>query len=252
LIYTDSSFKNPNSMDNYPNLKKHLDRFFDVITSYNKPYGLHRTREEQFFKGEKIIVQRKCAGQPSFSYSDFDCYVSATFYVIKTNRFNLKYLVGLLNSKLIAFWLKNKGKMQGDNYQLDKEPLLQIPIFNATKEQQQPIISLVEYILLLYIIGENNRINEYVPNSHLILLFEEVIDALVYELYFKEDFINANISFMQFAGQYFQSIAGKSEPEGIETIHSVYQKLRETDNEIRNNLKLMNIKLANLIMPIKR
>ncbi|GAA9618557.1 class I SAM-dependent DNA methyltransferase [Helicobacter pylori] len=40
IIYTDSSFKNPKSMDDYPNLKKHLDRFKEVITSDNKPYGL--------------------------------------------------------------------------------------------------------------------------------------------------------------------------------------------------------------------
>ncbi|HAA1578113.1 TPA_asm: class I SAM-dependent DNA methyltransferase [Campylobacter jejuni] len=33
VIYTNSSFKNPNSMDNYPNLKKHLDKFKKVITS---------------------------------------------------------------------------------------------------------------------------------------------------------------------------------------------------------------------------
>ncbi len=37
LIYTNSSFKNPNSMDDYPNLKKHLDKFQNVITSDNKP-----------------------------------------------------------------------------------------------------------------------------------------------------------------------------------------------------------------------
>lgn len=41
VIYTNSSFKNPNSMDDYPNLKKHLDKFQNVITSDNKPYGLH-------------------------------------------------------------------------------------------------------------------------------------------------------------------------------------------------------------------
>lgn len=49
LIYTNSSFKNPNSMDDYPNLKKHLDKFQNVITSDNKPYGLHRARDEKFF-----------------------------------------------------------------------------------------------------------------------------------------------------------------------------------------------------------
>jgi len=79
-------------MDSYPNLKKHLDKFKNVITSDNKPYGLHRAREERFFKGEKIIVQRKCPQKPIFTYSDFDSYVSATFYLIKTERFDMKYL----------------------------------------------------------------------------------------------------------------------------------------------------------------
>jgi adenine-specific DNA-methyltransferase len=169
LIYTSSKFKNPHSMDTYPKLKQHLDRFNDVITSDNKPYGLHRAREERFFKGEKIIVQRKCVGKPSFSYSDFDCYVSATFYVIKTNRFNHKYLLGLLNSKLIAFWLKYKGKMQGDNFQLDKEPLMQIPI--KVSDNQQSFISLIENILSEKGKGEDT------------LTLEREIDKLVYELY---------------------------------------------------------------------
>jgi len=173
LIYTDSSFKNPKSMDEYPKLKQHLDRFANVISSDNKPYGLHRTREERFFNGEKIIVQRKCVGQPSFSYSDFDCYVSATFYVIKTDRFNHKYLVGLLNSKLIAFWLRNKGKMQGSNYQLDKEPLLQIPIPDISISQQKPIISLVDKIL------SKKKSDSKVDTTEL----EKAIDKLVYEIY---------------------------------------------------------------------
>ncbi|EOC3125871.1 Eco57I restriction-modification methylase domain-containing protein, partial [Campylobacter jejuni] len=119
VIYTNSSFKNPNSMDDYPNLKKHLDKFKKVITSDNKPYGLHRARDEKFFTGSpRIVALRKCVGEPKFSYVDFDCYVSATFYVIKTQRINVKYLTAILNSKLIAFWLKHKGKMQGNNYQI--------------------------------------------------------------------------------------------------------------------------------------
>ncbi|KAF5028795.1 hypothetical protein DSECCO2_655350 [anaerobic digester metagenome] len=160
-------------MNNYPNLKKHLDRFSNVITSDNKPYGLHRAREERFFRGEKILALRKCVGTPSFSYSDFDCYVSATFYVIKTDRVNLKYLTGLLNSKLIAFWLKNKGKMQGDNYQLDKEPLLQIPIRVGNESQVESVIGLVERIILSKLVNPNADISN----------FERNIDKIIYETY---------------------------------------------------------------------
>ncbi len=172
LIYTDSNFKNPRSMDAYPNLKAHLDKFARIITSDNKPYGLHRAREEKFFKGEKIIVQRKCAGHPSFSYSDFDAYVSATFYVIKTTRFNLKFLTGLLNSRLIEFWLRNRGKMQGDNFQVDKEPLMQIPI-KTNPEFEAPIVSLVDEILAL-------KAGDAAADTSAL---EAEIDKLVYGLY---------------------------------------------------------------------
>ncbi len=177
IIYTDSSFKNPKSMDDYPNLKKHLDRFKEVITSDNKPYGLHRARDERFFTGNpRIIVLRKCAKEPIFSYVNFDCYVSATFYIIKTKRFDSKFLVGLLNSLLIRFWLKHRGKVQGNNYQIDKEPLMNIPLIKITKSNQptaDKIIALVDKIL---------QTKEKDPKANTQKL-EKEIDALVYQLY---------------------------------------------------------------------
>ena len=82
-------------------------------------------------------------------------------------------------------------------------------------------------------------------------LIKEVIDAMVYELYFEEEFKKAGIEFMKYAQRDFKSIEGKSEREAIAIIEKAYQTLREKDNEIRNNLKLMDIELADLIMPIK-
>jgi adenine-specific DNA-methyltransferase len=113
-----------------------LDKFEQVITasSGNKPYGIHRARNEKFFKGEKILSLRKSSNRPSFSYVNFDSYVNQAFYVIQSNRINLKYLTALLNSKMVAFWLRHQGKMQGDNYQIDKEPILNIPIKTNSKQ----------------------------------------------------------------------------------------------------------------------
>lgn len=177
VIYTNSSFKNPNSMDNYPNSKKHLDKFKKVITSDNKPYGLHRARDEKFFTGSpRIVALRKCVGEPKFSYVDFDCYVSATFYVIKTQRINVKYLTAILNSKLIAFWLKHKGKMQGNNYQIDKEPLLNIPIVTINSKNKKiadELINLVDEILKAKEQDKNTNTQE----------LENKINSIVYKLY---------------------------------------------------------------------
>lgn len=172
-IYTDSRFRNPNSLNNFPNIKAHLDRFLPIFTSDNKPYGLHRARENRFFVNNKIIAVRKSVGHPMFSYCDFECYLSQTFNMIQTNRVNLKYLTGLLNSKLIEFWLKNRGKMQGANYQLDKEPIQQIPIAVPSDKMQDDIANIVDKIITL----KKNKLHADTMKE------EYEIDCLIYHLY---------------------------------------------------------------------
>jgi len=200
VIYTDSSFNNAEKIQPYPNLKEHLDKFQEVITSSNKPYGLHRAREEKFFNGEKIISLRKCA-RPTFTFTDFDCYVSQTYFSIQTKRLNQKYLTGLLNSNLIAFWLKYQGKMQGDLYQVDKEPLMNLPIVKPTAVIQEKVADLVSSIisntqkssdyqeLLDKAKKENNFDREIQLTKELEQLTaelekaESVINSTIYELY---------------------------------------------------------------------
>jgi len=177
IIYTKSDINKPDKktkkvpLDNYPKIKQHLDTFKSVITSDFGPYGLHRAREQYFFEGEKIMVTRKCPKEPIFTYTDFDCFVSQTFFVIQSNRIDLKYLTGLLNSKLVAFWLRKKGKMQGNAYQLDKEPLLEIPIYKPADKDANEIAKLVDKIISLKQQGKDSSKQE------------KKIDELVYKLY---------------------------------------------------------------------
>ncbi len=179
IIYTSSKFKNSNEIKPYPNIKKHLDQYANIITSDNKPYGLHRSRDNDFFIGNKIISLRKCQ-KPTFSYVDFDCYVMQTFYSIKPNDINLKYLTALLNSKLIEYWLKMQGKMQGDNYQIDKEPLLNIPINKPKTEIQNMISNIVDSI---YDMTGLNDYSESIKKQEAVKEYEKQIDIIVYKLY---------------------------------------------------------------------
>lgn len=191
-IYTDSRFKHNDSLNDYPRIKAHLDRFLSIMTSDNKPYGLHRAREERFFTKEKIVVLRKCVEHPMFSYCNFNCYLSQSFNMIQTDRANMKYLTGLLNSKLIEFWLKNKGKMQGANYQLDKEPLMQIPIAVPDRETQELVASLVDIIILLK--SSDKRASNLVTNDYLANEFSHIIDGCVYEIYFPNEMSSLGLS----------------------------------------------------------
>ena len=245
-IYTDSRYKNPNSLDCFPNIKRHLDRFVSVFTSDNKPYGLHRAREERFFVNNKVIAVRKCVGHPIFSYCDIECYLSQTFNMIQTDRVNLKYLTGLLNSKLIEFWLKNKGKMQGANYQLDKEPLQQIPIAEPAVNIQKLIATLVDYIIL--ICSTKDSLSELVSNETIASFFEKIIDGCVYELYFEEHMKEQEINIIDSAMELIKPITHlSSDKEKADMILDVFMNIKKTDNSIRNRLDLFTLRSPEIL-----
>jgi len=180
VIYTSSKFKNSSEIKLYPNIKNHLDKFRKIITTDFKPYGIHRTRVEDFFKGKKIVSVRKTK-IPSFSFVNFDSYVNQVYYVIKTNRINMKFLTGLLNSKLIHFWLYHKGKRQGEQLQVDKAPLLEIPLIRQENEQIiQNVDLIIELNKKLKTINLD-REKELIKKQ--ILALEKQNDEIVYDLY---------------------------------------------------------------------
>lgn len=114
----------------------------------DKPYYyLHRERKEHFFKENipRLITQGR-AQIPTFVYTEDDCYPSRALFVITSNQFNLKFLCAVLNSKLIKFWLRNRGKMQGACFQIDKGHLLSIPI-KFKQEYESPLINAIDQIL---------------------------------------------------------------------------------------------------------
>jgi len=146
IIYADKFFRG--HIGHFPNLKAHIDRFKPVMTSDFAPYGLHRSRDERFFKEPGIFSLRK-ANRPAFTYVDFPCYVSQSYFIIHAPQINLKYLTGLLNSKTIYFWLKHKGKKQGEQLQIDKEPLLGLPLIKPGEVMQSEIALLVDKVMKL-------------------------------------------------------------------------------------------------------
>ena len=182
LIYMSAKNYNQTHLNNYPNLKKHFDPYKKELSEAkvkygtpNKPYFfVHRERDENFFKAgnEKIVSQVRCK-YPTFYYTTDAFYGSRALFFIRSERWNMKFLIGVLNSSLIAYWIKNKGKQQGELFKLDKEPLQGIPLPVVSISQQQPIINLVDQIITA-------KKNNFTAN---ISDLEQKIDELVYQLY---------------------------------------------------------------------
>jgi len=117
---------------------------------------------------------------------DFPAYVSLTFFIIQPKDINLKYLTGILNSRLIHFWLYFKGKREGNQLQIDKAPILTIPIRQIRESSQRPLIKLVDKMLSLHhqfnqLAGKRTdrsaRLEEEIKRA------DAQIDELVYKIY---------------------------------------------------------------------
>jgi adenine-specific DNA-methyltransferase len=70
--------------------------------------------------------------------------------------------------------------MQGNNYQIDKEPLLAIPIYKPSNHEQQPLIALVDRILS---IAKDSSYPDNSDERPAIKELEGQIDRKIYELY---------------------------------------------------------------------
>ena len=179
LYLTDKNISHV-SNENYPAIYKKLMPYrFDlenrreVLNGRKSWFSLWWERDESFFlPGPKIIFAARTLGR-NFTYTEDEFYASRNCFFIKCKRMNLKYLVALLNSTLMFFFMHQTLKHNGELLQLDKVQFLNVPLFIPSVEKQNSIIHLVDQIIYT----KQNNVDA--DTSHL----EDEIDKLVYQLY---------------------------------------------------------------------
>jgi hypothetical protein len=132
-------------------------------------------REERVFIGEKIVCPQ-FSRRNTFGFNDREWFAASDVYFIKKihgSRLDLKYVTGILNSKLCYLWLYYKGQRKGESLQLFKGPLSEIPIPAISPEQQKVIKDVTEKIL-----KEKMRAPDADTTA-----WEKEIDGHVYRLY---------------------------------------------------------------------
>ncbi len=175
----------PIDIEKYPAIKTHLDAHYDTIATRSDqgdtPYHLRNCAYLEDFEKEKIVWA-------SVGFVEY-CMIPGllildTNYFFEVSKFgNTKnYLLGLLNSKLLTFWLKAKNTPLGDmgayrNYKYNIMELPMVKITAKNKKIADKIIALVDKIL---------QIKEKDPKANTQRL-EKEIDALVYQLYHLTD-----------------------------------------------------------------
>lgn len=185
VLYLNKDIK---SLDLYPNIQIHLNRFSPILKDRREAlrgvieyFQLQWPRDKNIFMSEKIVVPYRTR-KNNFAYNEVEWFCRSDVYVItkKDPKYNLKYLLALLNSKLYYIWLYHKGKRKGEILELFRTPLSEIPIIKGNQETQNKIISTVDNILNITI-QEDYLKN--IEKQKQVFKFRKEIDQIVYDLY---------------------------------------------------------------------
>ncbi len=179
----------PIDIEKYPATKAHLDAHYDTIATRcdqgDTPYHLRNCAYLEDFEKEKIVYG-EIVQEPRFYLDNGECelgyfYAEATSFILIGE--HLRYLLGMLHSKLITFAFKTfyaGGGLGESGYRYKKAFIERLPIHKITPQNQEladKITDGAEQILAL---------KEKDPKANTQQL-EKEIDALVYQLYHLTD-----------------------------------------------------------------
>ncbi len=135
-------------------IKPYYPEFANKYILYQKDL-LYRARDESIFLSpEKLITQRISGGLTplvtSYDNQQFYTFNSTNTLLPKNKDYPLKYIIALLNSKLINWYYVNKFTNKSElTVNISKTFLEQLPVKNPSESQRQKIIQMVDKMLSL-------------------------------------------------------------------------------------------------------
>ncbi|WQY23899.1 class I SAM-dependent DNA methyltransferase [Helicobacter pylori] len=175
----------PVDIEKYPALKSHLDSHFDTIATRSDqgdtPYHLRNCAYLEDFEKEKIVYG-EIVQEPRFYLDNGECelgyfYAEATSFILTGE--HLRYLLGMLHSKLITFAFKTfyaGGGLGESGYRYKKAFIERLPIPKITPQNQKLAHKITDCAKAILEAKEKD------PKANTQKL-EKEIDALVYQLY---------------------------------------------------------------------
>ncbi|GAA9077095.1 class I SAM-dependent DNA methyltransferase [Helicobacter pylori] len=175
----------PIDIEKYPALKSHLNSHYDTIATRSDqgdtPYHLRNCAYLEDFEKEKIVYG-EIVQEPRFYLDNGECelgyfYAEATSFILTGE--HLRYLLGMLHSKLITFAFKTfyaGGGLGESGYRYKKAFIERLPIPKITPQNQKLADKITDCAKAILEAKEKD------PKANTQKL-EKEIDALVYQLY---------------------------------------------------------------------
>ncbi len=246
------SLKNDNKDKKYyklldgRNINKYTIEWDGVYLDYDVE-RIHSCKRKDIFESKEKLMFRRVSESLIFTYDEEQHFALNTIVVLNLNsnqKISLKYLLSLLNSKLLNYLYKGRFKSTKKVFsEIQARSVEQLPIIESTNEEQ--FIRLVDFIL--YLKKNTNTINISVSNNLLVKNLEDIIDGMVLELYFEEEMITKKVNIIALVEAALKKAEGKTVEESI---YNFYRLVSNPDSEIRNRILLFPIVSPDILKPI--
>ncbi len=216
------------------------DWYFRNKGSHQRPFNLRKVEE---YNRPKIFLRQSDIKFTATFLSEFvfGNYSLFNIYHPKNEIIELKFLLALLNSKLLSFYgreteiiLIKPGKTpQIRSGQRGPKGIKQLPIKES--KEKKSFVKFVDYILFLKTLILTDVKDKLIPTY-----FEQIIDGMVYELYFPELLKKHNREIIKHLGELPEFTDNMSDEPKMKICKKVFDRLNEKEHPVRINLFYMN------------
>jgi hypothetical protein len=203
----------------------------DFLKNFNNSYSKKSIKPKIIIKG--LTLLDACI--------DIDGIIipgKSTLIITKESGYSndLYLLLGLVNSKIFIFYIKEKyrGSSYNTGINFNMDMINDVPVPLISEKNKSLIIQVVKYIIF----SKENK-ND-IQNDLISTYFEQIIDGMVYELYFLDILKQHNRTIIEHLGELPAFTDSMSDNKKMEIITTVFNRLNEKNHPVRVNLFYMN------------
>jgi hypothetical protein len=242
LIFTKQGI----NIETYPVIKEYLLNFYNELKprsdneSDGRKPGSYKWFEIQdntayyyeFEKTEKIIWGLT-ADKWAYAYDDKQHYLPSNGYILTSGTIPIKYLLAILNSNVLKYYFGFIGVMTaGGAYTLKHATIQHLPI--KLHLNNNIFCTLVDYIIFIKSQSLENLSNKLMSNY-----FEQIINGMVYELYFPELLQKYDCEIIKYLGELPEFTESMNDEEKMKICQKVYDRLNDAAHPVRIHLEKM-------------
>lgn len=233
LINTHNGYDNVQPIDIkiFPAIKAHLDQHWDKLKKRQDkgktPYNLRNCAYLDEFANEKI-TWGNLALSCQFALAGPDMYVNAPSPIIGGGG---RYLLAVLNSNIGDYYIRSLGVTRSGGY-FEYKPMFveQLPVPKLKDAGRLPYEILVDYVLVTTKQGQKLQSS----------FFEQIIDGLVYEVYFPDELKVSEKEILPHLGDLTPITDEMTEEEKLAIIQREFDRLYDPNHPVRNHLETLD------------